>query len=94
MIDELVRAQKEGKDWLINSLQKHGYAFNAKEENFIFIKPKTDASVLVEKMRQEGILIKAYQGIGVLGNCLRVTTGEMNPMKRFAEALYKLDSER
>ncbi|MDE7291620.1 MAG: histidinol-phosphate aminotransferase family protein [Treponemataceae bacterium] len=94
MIDELVRVQKEGKDWLIDSLQKHRYDFNAKEGNFIFIKPKIDANILVEKMRQEGILIKAYQGIGVLGNCLRITTGGINPMKRFAEALYKLDFER
>lgn len=92
MIDELIRLQKEGKEWLINSLQEHGYAFNAKEGNFIFIRPNTDAAALVERMKnEEGILIKTYSGIGSLGNCLRVTMGGIKPMKRFAEALYKID---
>lgn len=92
MIEGLVRIQTEGKEWLVHSLKEHGYAFNAKEGNFIFIKPKTDAAALVEKMKAcEGILIKSYSGIGSLGECLRVTTGGIKPMKRFAEALYKLD---
>ena len=93
MIDELVRLQKDGKDFLIKSLSENGYTFNAKEGNFIFIKPKTDAQKLVERMKsEEGILIKTYSGIGSLGNCLRVTTGGIKPMKRFTEALYKLDT--
>lgn len=92
MIDKLVELQKEGKDFLIKSLSEHGYTFNAKEGNFIFIKPKSDANKLVANMKEkEGILIKTYSGIGSLGNCLRVTTGGINPMKRFTEALYKLD---
>ena len=92
MIDELIRLQKEGKSYLINSLKEHGYTFNAKEGNFIFIKPKTNAENLVKVMKeQEGILIKTYSGIGSLGTCLRVTTGGINPMKRFTEALYKID---
>lgn len=92
MIDKLVALQKEGKDYLIKSLCENGYTFNAKEGNFIFIKPKTDANQLVANMKEkEGILIKTYSGIGSLGNCLRVTTGGINPMKRFTQALYKLD---
>lgn len=92
MIDELIRLQKEGKDYLVSSLKEHGYTFNAKEGNFIFIKPKTDAAVLVNRMKdEEGILIKTYSKIGSLGNCLRVTTGGIKSMKRFVEALYKLD---
>lgn len=91
MIDELIRVQKEGKDYLIKSLSEKGYTFNAKEGNFIFIKPKTDAQRLVERMKsEEGILIKTYFGIGALGNCLRIMTGGIKPMKRFTEALYKI----
>lgn len=92
MIDELIRLQKEGKDYLIQSLKQHGYIFSAKEGNFIFIKPKTNAAELVKKMKNtESILIKTYSGIGSLGECLRVTTGGITPMKKFTEALYKLD---
>ncbi len=91
IIDELIRLQKEGKEYLIKSLEEHGYTFNAKEGNFIFIKPKTNADILVKRMKEEGILIKSYSGIGLLGHCLRITTGGIKPMKRFTESLYKLD---
>lgn len=92
MLDDLIKLQKEGKAYLISSLQKHNYEFNAKEGNFIFIKPKTDAENLVKRMKLEKrILIKAYSGIGSLGNCLRVTTGEEKYMKQFLKALYELD---
>lgn len=94
MIDKLISIQKEGKDYLIQSLKDNGYTFNAKEGNFIFIKPKTDAFKLVEKMKsEEKILIKTYNGIGSLGTCLRVTTGGIKPMKQFVQALYKLDEQ-
>ncbi|MBP5451114.1 MAG: histidinol-phosphate aminotransferase family protein [Treponema sp.] len=94
MIDKLISIQKEGKDYLIQSLKDNGYTFNAKEGNFIFIKPNTDAFKLVEKMKsEENILIKTYNGIGSLGTCLRVTTGGIKPMKQFVQALYKLDEQ-
>ena len=92
MIHDLILHYKEGKEFLIKSLKEHEYSFNAKEGNFIFIKPKTDAYALVKRMKnEERILIKTYSGIGKLGICLRVTTGGIKPMKRFLEALYKLD---
>ena len=94
MIDKLIQLQKEGKDYLIQALKENDYEFNAKEGNFIFIKPKTEANRLVQRMKnEEGILIKTYSGIGSFGNCLRVTTGGIKPMKRFVEALVKLDKE-
>lgn len=92
MLDELVASQKEGKQYLIDALKKKGYEVNAKEGNFIFIQPKTDAEILVSRMKEEkNILIKTYAGIGKLGKCLRVTTGEKQYMERFIEALVELD---
>ena len=92
MIDKLVSIHSEGKKYLIDSLTENSYDFNAKEGNFIFIKPKTDANTLVTRMKNEyKILIKTYKGIGTFGTCLRVTTGGKNSMQRFLDALYKLD---
>ena len=65
---------------------------NAKEGNFIFIKPKSDADELVAKMKREKrILIKSYNGIGILGKCLRVSTGEKEIMQKFLSAMDDLD---
>lgn len=92
MVDMLIKKQKEGREVLINWLKNNNYNFNALEGNFMFIQPKTDADVLVKKMKEEKkILIKTYTGIGKLGKCLRVTTGEKIAMDRFINALEELD---
>ena len=92
MLPHLIQLQKEGRMYLIESLDEHGYIHHGEQGNFIFIKPKTDADELVVKMKeQKGILIKSYSGIGALGKVLRVSTGEKKFMERFTTALYELD---
>ena len=94
MIDELVKQQREGKQYLIDTLRQHGYQVNAKEGNFIFIKPKTDARLVVDRMKSEKkILIKSYHNIGGEGEFLRVSTGEKTLMKRFIDALLDVDTK-
>lgn len=92
MVDSLIKKQKEGKEYLIKQLEKNDYNVNAQEGNFIFIQPKTDADVIVKRMKEEkNILVKTYNGIGKLGKCLRVTTGEKEIMEIFIKALLDLD---
>ena len=91
MIDELIEKHNNGREYLKKNLSDLGYEYEGDAGNFIFIKPKTDADVLVENMKQEGILIKSYDGIGKFGKCLRVTTGEKKYMKMFLKTLLKLD---
>ena len=40
---------------------------------------------------EKRILIKSYSGIGVLGKCLRVSTGEKGIMQKFLAAIDDLD---
>ena len=93
MIDKLINLHKEGKDYLIKSLENNDYTVNAKEGNFIFIKPKVkDADEIVKLMKEKyKILIKSYSGIGRLGKALRVTTGEKKYMQQFFDALISID---
>jgi histidinol-phosphate aminotransferase len=92
MIETLINKHKEGREYLIEFLNKNDYEFSALNGNFMFIKPKTDADVLVKRMKEEEkILIKTYNGIGKLGKCLRVTTGEKKAMIKFINAMLKLD---
>lgn len=92
VIEELVDKHKEGRTYLEQSLTEHSYKYKGETGNFIFIKQKTDADVLVSKMKSEkGILIKSYSGVGKFGKCLRVTTGEKQFMEQFLNALYELD---
>lgn len=60
--------------------------------NFLFIKPKTNAQLIVDKMKSEKkILIKTYENVGEFGNCLRVSIGEKQYMEVFMKALLELD---
>ena len=92
MIDSLVNRQLEGKKYLVEELEKNGYTLSAKEGNFIFIKTKTDAKRVMDRLKQEKkILVKTYDGIGSFGTCLRVTTGEKELMDKFVRALVDVD---
>ena len=73
-------------------MDEHGYSHKGEAGNFIFIKPKTDAQTIVDRMKAEKkILIKIYPNVGRLGNCLRVSIGEKKYMVRFTSALEELD---
>ena len=92
VLDDLIRKFYEGRNCLINELDRLGYPHKGEAGNFLFIKPKTDAQKIVDRMKKEKkILIKTYPDVGEFGNCLRVTIGEKKYMERFISALVGLD---
>lgn len=92
MLDSLIQNFKEGRRYLIEQLDANGYPHKGEAGNFIFIKPKTDAQTIVDRMKAEKkILIKTYPNVGEFGDCLRVSIGEMKYMKHFVEALIEID---
>lgn len=92
MVEQLVTNFYEGRQYLLDWLDCNEYQHKGEAGNFIFIKPKTDASTIVERMKMEKkILIKVYAGVGEFGDCLRVSIGEKKYMKQFIEALSEID---
>ena len=82
----------EGRNYLIDALGKNGYSHKGEAGNFIFIKTKTDAPTIVNRMKTEKkILIKSYPNVGEFGTCLRVSIGEKKFMQQFMCALLELD---
>ena len=89
----LIENYNLGRDYLVKELDTHGYLHKGDAGNFIFIKPKTDAVSIVDKMKSEKqILIKSYSNVGNFGTCLRVTIGARQYMERFLDALFELDN--
>jgi len=92
MIDTMIDNFNRGRKYLIDSLDCHGYRHKGEAGNFLFIESKTDADVIVKRMKEEKkILIKSYQNVGQFGTCLRVSIGEEQYMRQFTDALYELD---
>ena len=92
VLQSLIDKFNEGREWLIKTLDVNGYAHQGDAGNFIFIKPRTEATIIVDRMKAEKhILIKSYQNVGCYGTCLRVSIGEKQYMQQFMEALLELD---
>ncbi|MBQ9389126.1 MAG: histidinol-phosphate aminotransferase family protein [Synergistaceae bacterium] len=92
MLDRLIHDFREGREFLIESLDANQYPHKGEAGNFIFIKPKTNARGIVDRMKAEKrILIKSYPDVGKFGDCLRVSIGGKEYMKRFMSALLDVD---
>ncbi len=92
ILKSLIANFKQGREYLIKALDENGYFHKGEAGNFIFIKPKTEAHKVMERMKSEkNILIKTYPNVGNLGDCLRVSIGEKKYMKHFMESLLELD---
>lgn len=92
LLRRLTEEYQAGRALLIRELDARGYPHLGKAGNFLFIRPRTDAHRLVQRMKQEKkILTKAYDGLGSWGTCLRVTVAAPSCMERFLEALWQLD---
>lgn len=92
MLESLISNFMTGRAYLIDWLDEHGYLHKGDAGNFVFIKPKTDASLIVERMKSEKrILIKTYPNVGEFGDCLRVSIGEKQYMEQFTSALMEID---
>ena len=92
VLRSLIDKFNEGRNYLIEQLDAHGYQHKGEAGNFIFIKVKTDAPTIVECMKKEKrILIKSYPNVGDFGTCLRVSIGEKKFMERLCLALFELD---
>ena len=92
VLQSLIDKFNEGRSWLIKTLDKNGYEHKGEAGNFLFIKTRTDAQIIVDRMKAEKkILIKSYPNVGEFGTCLRVSIGEKKYMEYFMEALLQID---
>ncbi len=92
VLETLIQQFNEGRQYLVDWLDQNGYKHKGDAGNFIFIKPKTNAQTIVNRMKDEKkILIKTYPNVGEFGDCLRVSIGEKKYMEIFTEALAEID---
>lgn len=90
LCEKLVAIEKEGRNYLTESLAEHGYEYFAENGNYAFIRTKTSVSQVKERLEEKKILIKTY-GQEMLKDYIRISTGSKRVMKQFTEALYEVD---
>ncbi len=90
IIERLIDVEKEGKTYLIERLQENGYRYYGEFGNYILIKTKKSAKEIATELRKDKILIKTY-GNDLLKDWIRVTTADVETMKKFWEAFVRVE---
>lgn len=93
IIEDLMKAEAEGKAYAIEELKKYGYETYAANGNFIFITPKRPAAEIKQALREKKILVKTY-GNDFLKDYIRISTGSVKSMKYFLTAFLETDNEK
>lgn len=90
IVDGLIKAQQEGKDWLLSELAAQGYWCRDCMGNFVFVKPRQDAHLVAKSLEEMNVLVHPY-GNPLLKDYIRVSTGSKAAMEKFMEAFKEAD---
>lgn len=89
MIKELISIEYEGRKWLTDKLTESGYQVISKEGNYVLFKPDGPSDKIVSKLKEKNIWVRDYSR-GILKGWVRVSTGDVESMKKFFEALKEI----
>ena len=91
MVEKLQAIEQEGKDWILSELNSRGYETRDCRGNFIFVRPKDDASSVVRRLEEEEkLLVHGYKN-PLLSSYIRVSVGSKKAMKIFLDAFLRTD---
>lgn len=92
LVEELIRIERDGKEYILDTLRANGYWCRDCTGNYIFVKPKHDVNEVADRLEKEKrILVHAY-GNDLLKEYLRVSVGSRASMKIFLDAFLEIDS--
>ena len=91
MINQLIETEKEGKAWILDALSGYGYEVRDCQGNYIFVKPKADAHLVVKRLEDEEKLLVHGYGHPLLKDQIRVSVGSRAAMEVFLAAFLRAD---
>ncbi len=92
IIDDLIKTEKEGKKYTLDTLSEKGYWVKDCMGNFIFVKPKHDAREIAKRLEEEKKILVHPYGNPLLKNYIRVSVGSKQAMKFFVDNFLELDN--
>ena len=85
-VAERVHDARVSRDKLATSLRELGLAPLPSRANFVFV-PVADAAGVARRMRERGVAVRAFQGLPLVGDALRITAGPEPMMEQALHAL-------
>lgn len=90
LIDNLIREEREGRNFLLNTLKERGYDVYNGEGNYALWKPHIKPLEIEKLLKREKVLIKTYEN-DLLRDYIRVSTGSKRIMEEFLRIYLRLD---
>lgn len=81
-----VKDAQTARTALAESLVSRGFKPLPTEANFVML-PLPGAQAIATKMREKGVAVRAFTGLAVIGDALRITVGPEHMMQRCLSAL-------
>jgi len=88
-IDNYVLEVKKAREWILNKFKSTKIRTHFSGGNYFLIWPKKDPKILIQQMREKGILIRSMENKKDIGNSIRVSIGTKEQMIFFWEN-YKI----
>lgn len=91
--EKTMRNNAEQANWLLSQLRNLGYDPVETWSNFIYMEVHEDASLLSQRLQQEGIIIRPLTGSWGARTAIRITIGAPEENKKFVEAFMRVTSK-
>jgi len=90
LIDRLVEIELEGRNFILEKLEKSGRKTYAQNGNYVFFKPLTNKIDVIEKLKENKVLVRGYS-VPILEDYIRISTGSKEIMEKFWNILQIVD---
>ncbi len=90
-IDNYVLEVKKAREWILNKFKSTKLRHHFSGGNYFLIWPNKNPKILIEEMRENGILIRSMENKKDIGNSIRVSIGNQEQMRFFWEKYKELD---
>jgi len=90
-IDKYVLEVKKAREWILKKFKSTKIRTHFSGGNYFLIWPNKNPEILIEQMREKGILIRSMENKKDIGNSIRVSIGNQEQMNFFWDNYKELD---
>ena len=90
-IDNYVLEVKKAREWILNKFKSTNIRTHFSGGNYFLIWPNKNPEILIEQMKEKGILIRNMQNKKDISNSIRVSIGDKEQMSFFWNNYKELD---
>ena len=90
-VDNYVLEVKKAREWILNKFKYTKIRTHFSGGNYFLMWPKKNPKILIEQMREKGILIRSMENKKDIGKSIRVSIGTQEQMRFFWDNYKELD---